>query len=238
LQELLDTAGFAVVRKLLYDTELEVIRDALSRDDPRDANQSGAARVRRGSVFARRNLLCIPAVRSVIAQPAVGSLVRHVLGKGARAVRAILFDKTPDANWLVPWHQDLSIAVRERRDVAGFGPWSVKAGVHHVQPPVEILERMLAVRIHLDDCPEANGPLRVIPGSHRALWTPTELERLVSESQAVTCCADAGDALLVRPMLVHTSAPSRTPGHRRVIHIEYAACALPGGLEWHFSVET
>jgi hypothetical protein len=67
-------------------------------------------------------------------------------------VRAIYFDKTPDSNWNVAWHQNLTIAVRERRDAAGFGPWSVKAGVPHVQPPVELLEHLVAVRLHLDPC--------------------------------------------------------------------------------------
>ena len=151
----------------------------------------------------------------------------------SRAVRGILFDKTPDANWLVPWHQDLSIAVRERRYVPGFGPWSVKAGVHHVQPPGEILDQMLTVRIHLDACPAENGPLRVIPGSHRSLLSPNELARRVNEESSVACCVEAGDALLMRPMLAHTSAPARIPAHRRVVHIEYAACELPGALEWH-----
>jgi hypothetical protein len=232
LHELLDIDGFAIVRRLVSASEVESLRDDLSRDVPHEGDLQ-AARVRRGSMYARRNLLDSPAARGLVGSPALRNVVCGLLGEGARAVRAILFDKTASANWLVPWHQDLSIAVRERRDVPGFGPWSVKAGVHHVQPPVEILERMLTVRIHLDDCPPENGPLRVIPGSHRTLLTPQQLERHVNESRAVACCAAAGDALLMRPMLAHASAPARKPAHRRVVHIEYAAGALLGGLEWH-----
>ena len=232
--KLLDTEGFFVAHELLSGAELERLSEALSREDHREDNH-GAVRTRRGSVFARRDLLGMSAVQELIASPTVRNAVRDVLGDGARAVRGILLDKTPIANWLVPWHQDLSIAVRERREVAGFGPWSIKAGVHHVQPPLEILERMIAVRVHLDDCREDNGPLRVIARSHRRLWKPALLDQLVRESCAVTCCANAGDALFMRPTIVHTSSPARTPSRRRVLHIEYAARELPGGLEWNFA---
>jgi hypothetical protein len=236
IRELLDTDGFALIRRLASDAQLDELRGAVVHVE-QDVRRSRAVRVKRGRVFARRDLLNIAVVRDWVKSPAVRDVVRRVLGDGARAVRGILFDKTPAANWLVPWHQDLSIAVRERRDVEGFGPWSVKAGVQHVQPPVEILNGMLAVRIHLDPCQADNGPLRVIRGSHRALWTPAQLERLFSESHPVTCCADAGDALFMRPMLVHTSAPALALGHRRVVHIEFAPRALPSGLEWHCSIE-
>src|SRR5205807_4301579 len=83
------------------------------------------------------------------------------------AVRAIYFDKSPEANWLVSWHQDLTLALRARAEVPGFGPWSTKDGIPHVQPPVELLQQMLSVRLHLDDADESNGALRVLPGSHR-----------------------------------------------------------------------
>ena len=233
VRELLDRDGFALVQKLVPDAELAALTDGLNQLESQGDSHPASTRARRGSAFARRNLLEAPAVRSLVASRALRDVVRQILGEGARAVRGILFDKTPEANWLVPWHQDLSIAVRERRGVPGFGPWSIKAGVHHVQPPVGTLERMVAVRVHVDHCPEENGPLRVIPGSHRKLWTPAELERLVDQSRVVTCCAGAGDALLMRPMLVHTSAPARRPAHRRVVHVEFADGDLPGGLEWH-----
>jgi hypothetical protein len=234
LRESLDVEGFAIVRQLLSPAEIGSLLDGLSGASLNSGSNREAVRSRRGAVFARRNLLDVPQVVDLVTSHALSNLVRAVLGEGARAVRGILFDKTPDANWLVPWHQDLSIAVRERRDVPGFGPWSVKAGVHHVQPPREVLDQMLTVRIHLDACPADNGPLRVIPGSHRSLLAPDELERRVGEQSAATaCCVEAGDALLMRPMLAHASAPARSPAHRRVVHIEYAASELPGGLQWH-----
>ena len=89
-----------------------------------------------------------------------------MLGPRAFAVRALFFDKTPGANWNLPWHQDVTIAVKGRRDVAGFGPWTLKAGIHHVHAPGPLLARMVTIRIHLDDCRPESGPMRVLPGSH------------------------------------------------------------------------
>lgn len=181
-----------------------------------------------------RNLLSISAVHELAGSLVVRALVAPVLGPGCFAVRGILFDKTPDANWNVVWHQDLSIAVHERRDVPGFGPWSKKEGVTHVQPPPSVLERMLTVRLHLDECDERNGPLRVLPGSH--LSGRLDASAIVGwrkNMSEVVCPVPAGGALLMRPLLLHASSDAQTPAHRRVLHLEYAADELPGGLEWH-----
>lgn len=97
----------------------------------------------------------------------IGRIAADRLGPKACPVRAILFDKTPGANWSLGWHQDRTIAVRERQDVPGYGPWSRKAGVQHVEPPFAVIEAMVTLRIHLDDVPADNAPLLVVPGSHR-----------------------------------------------------------------------
>ncbi|HEX8672970.1 MAG TPA: phytanoyl-CoA dioxygenase family protein, partial [Longimicrobium sp.] len=157
----LEEDGYAIVPDVIERVEVERLLHAL------DAAGGAEGARRRESVYAIRNLLdAVPEVRALAESPAVRALVEPVLGAGAFPVRGILFDKTPDANWKVAWHQDLSIAVRERRDVPGFGPWSVKAGVPHVQPPVGVLRNMLTVRLHLDDCDADNGPLQVLPSSH------------------------------------------------------------------------
>ncbi|HYI93946.1 MAG TPA: hypothetical protein VEX68_10410, partial [Bryobacteraceae bacterium] len=110
---------------------------------------------RRGGIYAIRNLFdVVPQITELVCSTKMHSITVSGIGKGAFAVRGTLFDKTPDDNWLVPWHQDLTICVKERLEVPGFGPWSLEAGVHHVQPPVDFLERMLAIPIHLDDCGE------------------------------------------------------------------------------------
>lgn len=221
--------GFALVPDVVDDDGVRRLLVALA-----DADGGEGVR-RRESVYAIRNLLeAVPAVATLARSPEVRALVEPVLGPEAFAVRGILFDKTPDANWKVAWHQDLTIAVRERREVEGFGPWSEKAGVVHVQPPAAVLERMVTVRLHLDPCGPENGPVQVIPGSHReGRLAADDVQQQRAARDAVPACVGAGGVLLMRPLLLHASSPSTAPAHRRVIHLDFAADALPGGVEWH-----
>jgi ectoine hydroxylase-related dioxygenase (phytanoyl-CoA dioxygenase family) len=180
-----------------------------------------------------RNAVRTPALRDLASSSAVVSLAKQVAGPSPRLVRAILFDKSPEANWSVPWHQDVTIAVRERIDTPGFGPWSVKDELPHVTPPPEILAAISTIRIHLDDCPETNGPLQVIPQSHNdGLLTPAQIDQWKSKGPIVTLEAQAGDAILFKPLALHASAKSIEPKHRRVLHLEYACTDLPNGLAW------
>ena len=182
----------------------------------------------------RRGILKLPMVANLALSDRLFHLVLPNLTAHPRPVRGIYFDKTSETNWIVAWHQDLTIAVRGQMDVPGFGPWSVKEGVPHVQPPVELLEQMLTVRLHLDDCNEGNGALRVIPGSHRSgRLSADAIQGLRDNETATVCRVPAGGALLMRPLLLHSSGRSSTESHRRVIHIEYAGFDLPAGLEWY-----
>jgi ectoine hydroxylase-related dioxygenase (phytanoyl-CoA dioxygenase family) len=176
-------------------------------------------------------------VRTIARSGVVRSLVEPVLGPNCFAVRGILFDKTPEANWKVVWHQDLTIAVQQKREAPGFGPWSEKAGVTHVQPPMEILERMLAVRLHLDDCGMENGPLRVLPGSHRTgRLSATDIAAWRERTPETICAALRGSALLMQPLLLHASSAAGVAAHRRVLHLEWAAAELPHELCWQNEV--
>jgi ectoine hydroxylase-related dioxygenase (phytanoyl-CoA dioxygenase family) len=188
-----------------------------------------------GSAYGIRNLLdLVPLTRTIASSPALRQIVEPILGSEVRVVRGIFFDKTATANWKVPWHQDLTIAVTERVDLADYGPWSLKAGVIHVQPPTAILERMLTVRIHLDDTDASNGALKVIPGSHTAgRLSPAAVESWRSIGNITICPVDRGGAMLMRPLLLHSSAAALVPQHRRVLHFEYAAATLPAPLTWH-----
>ena len=160
-------------------------------------------------------------------------LARHFLTESVLPVKLTIFDKTPDANWTVPMHQDLTIAVKQRLEVPGFGPWSTKDGVVHVQPPTEVLESMIGIRLHLDETPEGGGALRVIPGSHRLGRLSTSEIRRVSQGQPARFCpVGVGGAMIMSPLLLHASTPAERPTHRRVLHFEFAATDLPGGLEW------
>jgi len=148
-------------------------------------------------------------------------------------VRAIFFDKNPESNWLVPWHQDLAIAVVERIETPGFTGWSIKDGVAHVHPPQEILESMVTVRLHLDDSDAGNGALKVISQSHKhGKLDAATISTLTADNQPIICEAVKGDALLMRPLLLHASLPAENPRHRRILHIEYATAELPNGLKW------
>jgi ectoine hydroxylase-related dioxygenase (phytanoyl-CoA dioxygenase family) len=182
-----------------------------------------------------RNLLDIPEVRELVGSEIVRKLVAPVFGEGYFSVRGILFDKNHAANWKVPWHQDVTIAVKKRANSAGYGPWSVKSGVTHVQPPTEVLAGMLSVRLHLDDCPSENGALRVIPRSHlEGKLGEARIDKVISASDPVTCELAAGGALVMRPLLIHASSAATKPGHRRVLHFDFAAEEEPPGglLQW------
>lgn len=145
-----------------------------------------------------------------------------LLPTGFQPVRSILFDKTKSENWPVAWHQDLTIAVAEKKAVNGYGSWSFKDGSPHVQAPVSLLENMVTIRLHLDDTPAANGALRVVPGSHKNGKINADDLVNFSKTSCVTCECAAGDALLMVPLILHASQRAEVATRRRVIHIEYA----------------
>jgi ectoine hydroxylase-related dioxygenase (phytanoyl-CoA dioxygenase family) len=225
-RERLESDGFASLDERADFEQVERLRAELT-----PLLETLSEHERRGGlreVFARSE-----AARAIANSLLVRTAVESVLGQDAFAVRALFFDKTPGANWKVIWHQDLTIAVREQREVDGFGAWSHKGGAQHVQAPAWLLERMLAVRIHLDDCGEDAGPLRVLPGSHR--HGRLDAEQIADwrlRGPARSCLLPCGGVLLMRPLLLHASSPARTPSHRRVLHLEFARDPLPGGLRW------
>jgi hypothetical protein len=213
----LDELGFTLVPQVLGYAACASLRTLLG-----DAYGAGT-----------RGILRFPEV-AALAADTFAEIVRPYLPSPPLAVRGIYFDKHPQANWIVAWHQDLTIAVEKRVDAPGYGPWSVKDGVPHVQPPVDLLEQMLTVRLHLDDADEANGALRVLPGTHRmGRLDALEIIRCRETRAEVLCQARAGDALLMRPLLLHASSRSSSPRRRRVLHIEFAGFGLPTPLAWN-----
>jgi hypothetical protein len=218
--------GFAIVPHAVPSAEIEGLAAAIGSAITVHAER------RRGGL---RNLFDhVPAVRNLARSPHVRGWAAGVLGPDCFAVRALLFDKNAAANWSVPWHQDVAIAVKERIDVPGFSAWSVKNGVVHVHPPAGVLQRMLAVRVHLDDCGPENGALRVLPGSHRAgRLSDAGVSAWQDSTGPAECCVARGGLLVMRPLLLHASSRISSSAARRVVHLEYAADPLPGGLEWH-----
>ena len=164
---------------------------------------------------------------------AIGSLAAAQIGMDSMPVRAILFDKSPNANWSLDWHQDRTIAVQAHRAVAGFGPQTIKAGIPHVEPPFEIIERMVTLRMHLDAVPESNAPLLIAPGSHRlGRILDHAVDEVVRRSGSHACLADRGDVWAYSTPILHASAVARMPSRRRVLQIDYSADTLPGGMQW------
>ena len=102
-----------------------------------------------------------------------------------------------------------------------------------VQAPVEVLEQMVAVRLHIDACTAADGPLRVVPGSHmQGIFTPQSALLARASLGEVVCEAGEGSTLVMRPLLLHASSKSSGTGRRRVLHFLYGPPSLPHGLRW------
>jgi ectoine hydroxylase-related dioxygenase (phytanoyl-CoA dioxygenase family) len=202
--------GFSTVEAILIEPEIASLLEQLPQ-------------VRAGM----RNLLTLPFVSALAHHPKLLQAVQAVLGRNAFPFKATFFDKNPDANWLVPWHQDLTIPVDRQIEHPDWGPWSTKAGVLFVQPPTPVLEGILAVRVHLDSCLPNNGPLKVLPKTHQmGRLSPAQIVELRHQIPARTCAVNAGDVVLMRPLILHASSKSSIEGHRRVIHFEYAAQQL------------
>jgi len=222
--------GFEVVPKLLSEARVAALLEAVGRVRPDESVR------RRGGIYAIRNLFqLMPEMAALVQAPPVASLMQDRLRPDAQAVRAIYFDKPEHANWSVPWHQDLSIALREPAELPGYGPHTVKAGVPHTQPPEGLLARMLTLRIHLDPCDARNGALRVLPGSHAAgRLSGAETRAWLAGTPEAVCEVPRGGALLMRPLLLHaSSAGTGNAPHRRVLHIEFSPDRLPPPLQWH-----
>jgi ectoine hydroxylase-related dioxygenase (phytanoyl-CoA dioxygenase family) len=206
--------GFAVITDAFGSNEMAVLAEELDRSNLPRSKAGIRHAMRHGGVAAL-----------ALDQRLLG-VAREVLGHQALPYRATLFDKSPISNWLVVWHQDTALPLRERRETPGWGPWSVKDGVDYAHAPAKILEHVLALRVHLDDSTAANGPLRVLPGTHTfGVLTDEAIHSLSKEIEAVDCPVPHGGVLAMRPLIVHASSKSRVANPRRVLHIEYAASA-------------
>jgi ectoine hydroxylase-related dioxygenase (phytanoyl-CoA dioxygenase family) len=219
--------GYAIISDVLGSEEIGALLTATNFE------QAGATHQRGGQAYANRQALLIPEVVKLATSFAVTELASAVLAKSVFSVRAILFDKVVGANWKIPWHQDITIPVVERIETDGYRPWSTKDGSPHVQAPSRVLQNMVAIRLHLDDCGSDNGPVRVVPGSHRlGRINKSEIPSLCPDAHSRPLICKKGDAIAMSPLTVHASSPASSPNHRRVIHIEFASCELDAPLQW------
>ena len=187
----------------------------------------------RGSKAGIRHVMAHPAVSEIAHSNAMLAIATSALNHGALPFRATLFDKSPNANWLVAWHQDTALPLKERRETHGWGPWSLKEGIVYAHAPARVLNEVIALRLHLDDSHADNGPLGVLPGTHcRGVMTDAQIHELSEQLQPVDCYAPAGAVVLMKPLVVHASSKSVSAAQRRVLHIEYAASLnAENGLE-------
>jgi len=208
----IETDGFAILPKLFPCESLDHLLQEINELDPR--------RSRAGV----RHALGLSPVAAVARQPQMIELARGVLGPGAFPFRATLFDKSPAANWLVVWHQDTALPLRERVELPGWGPWSVKDGIAYAHAPAAVLSQTLALRVNCDDSIAENGPLRVLPGTHTlGVLSDDSIHELSTRTPPVNCVVSRGGVVAMRPLLIHASSKSQSDMPRRVLHIEYAA---------------
>jgi hypothetical protein len=214
------TDGFAIIPEVLAPAQVERLRSLFA-----EVTTAG-----------QRGILELAEIQELAEAPEILRCLQPYFATRPFPVRGIFFDKNlagAAANWLVPWHQDRTIVVQAKTAHAGFGPWSVKDGRPHVQPPAAVLESMLTIRLHLDPTDSSNGALRVLPGTHRSGFLSSAEISLQREQQAEFICeVSQGAALLMRPLLLHASGRSTSAVSRRVIHLEYASEPLPPGLDW------
>jgi len=213
--------GFAIVPSVLSTRELIPILVSLADLEP----PRGKAGI--------RHVLNHPTVKVVAQNPRLLEMAQAVLGDAAFPFLATLFDKTPDGNRLLGWHQDVALPLQSKIDAPGWDLWSEKEGVIYAHAPASVLERVLALRLHLDDCTEDGGPLRVLPGTHGlGILKEEEVERHSTFEQPVDCIGARGAVVAMRPLIIHASSKPRSQAPRRVLHIEYAATKdLSGGLQ-------
>ena len=189
------------------------------------------------SAAGTRNLLEFEWCQSLVSRLRAAPSVRELLPPSSVAVQCTLFDKTPDRNWLVALHQDLSIPVSARVEHPELRAWSLKEGQIFVQPPDELLAQLVAVRIHVDECGPDNGPLRVVPGSHRDGRLAAPAARLYRDRVGeIACAVGRGGALIFKPLLLHASSKASSPNHRRVLHFLFGPASIGYGLRWQHAV--
>ncbi len=204
--------GFGIIPSVLAQQDVDDLLEVLS--------QANLPRSRAGV----RHAMKLATVAAMARGSRLLEITQQILGSSAFPFRATLFDKSPTANWLVVWHQDTALPLRERRDTPGWGPWSVKDGVIYAHAPANALSQVLALRVHLDDSTSENGPLRVLPGTHTVgVLTDEALHDLSTRIAVVDCLVPRGGVLAMRPLIVHASSKSQSEAPRRVLHIEYAS---------------
>jgi ectoine hydroxylase-related dioxygenase (phytanoyl-CoA dioxygenase family) len=225
-KELLEK-GFSVIEDIYTHDEVQQILEVIATaDTSKDTFRKSS------DLFAIRQFLKeVPDTFDLIFNDRLRTVIKEVSGDDFFVVKSIYFDKPEASNWYVAYHQDLTISVDRKIDIANFGPWTTKQNQFAVQPPTTILENITTIRIHLDDTDEHNGALRVVPESHlKKIYRPETINW--EEENEVSCSVKQGGLMLMKPLTLHSSGRTINNKKRRVIHIELSNVELPDALQW------
>jgi ectoine hydroxylase-related dioxygenase (phytanoyl-CoA dioxygenase family) len=214
--------GFEIVRDVLSREQVSSIADEVSIDHE-VLRQTGIRNLEKK----------FRSIAQVADDACVKSIAASHLTGIPRLVRALFFDKTGERNWSVAWHQDRTVTLNRRLRMKGWGPWTLKDGVHHVSVPRQVLDQMVTIRLHLDDADEDSGCLMVLPRSHSfGILDNEEINTLVANGKPTSCAVSLGDAVVMHPLILHASGKAKRSTHRRVVHLEYSSYELPLGASW------
>jgi len=219
--------GFTVVNNVFSEEEIRKIGEVIQNIDTSEETFRKS-----DDLFAIRQFLKeIPQVRELVFNENIKNIITEIFGEKYFAVKSIYFDKPEKSNWYVAYHQDLTISVDKKAELPGFGPWTTKQKQFAVQPPLDILENIFTIRIHLDDTDEYNGALKVIPKSHaKGIYRPETIDWSV-ETETI-CNVERGGVMIMKPLILHSSNRTTNGKKRRVIHIEFSDRKLPEELSW------
>ena len=225
-QQLLDN-GFSVMENIYSDEEIQNILTIIDQTD-----SSNETFRKTNDLFAIRQFLReIPTVIDLIFTENLKSVMKEIIGGDFFVVKSIYFDKPETSNWYVPYHQDLTISVDKKMEIKNFELWTTKQNQFAVQPPIEFLENIITIRIHLDDTDENNGALRVVPKSHlKKIYRPETIDW--NKEIETICRVKKGGIMLMKPLTLHSSKRTTNNKKRRVIHIEFSNRELPNELKW------
>jgi ectoine hydroxylase-related dioxygenase (phytanoyl-CoA dioxygenase family) len=219
--------GFTVFDNIYTADEVETLLQQINQ-----ANTDKDTFRKSADLFAIRQFLKeVPSTLDTIFNDKLKGVLRPLLGDRYFVVKSIYFDKPQTSNWYVSYHQDLTISVDRKLSLNGFDFWTTKQNQFAVQPPLDILQNVVTVRIHLDDTDENNGALKVVPKSHtKGICRPETIDWAIERE--VSCNVSKSGIMLMKPLLLHSSGRTSNNRQRRVIHIEFSNQELPTELNW------
>ncbi len=219
--------GFTVIENIYTQEEITELSKIID-----NANPSNDTFRKSTDLFAIRQFFKeVADAKTIIFNDLLKSVINSLFGDDYFVVKSIYFDKPEKSNWFVSYHQDLTISVNKKVDLQGYSGWTHKQNQFAVQPPVNILESIFTIRIHLDDTDGHNGALKIIPSSHsNGVQRIDDTDFAIKEEQI--CSVPAGGIMIMRPLLFHASNRTTNNKRRRVIHIEFSNQCLPEGILW------